>query len=45
MPRQQLLKQFRNFHDASTSILNMMSQFIHMNTLFIAKMIKTPIRL
>lgn len=37
MPRQQLLKQFRNFHDASTSILNMMSQFIHMNTLFIAK--------
>lgn len=37
MPRQQLLKQFRNFHDASTSILNMMSQFIHVNTLFIAK--------
>ncbi|WP_456265762.1 MULTISPECIES: GAF domain-containing protein [unclassified Bacillus (in: firmicutes)] len=37
MPRQQLLKQFRNFHDASTSILNMMSQFIDVNTLFIAK--------
>lgn len=37
MPRQQLLKQFRNFHDASTSILNMMSQFIGVNTLFIAK--------
>ncbi|WP_144487266.1 GAF domain-containing protein [Bacillus pumilus] len=37
MPRQQLLKQFRNFHDASTSILNMMSQFTHVNTLFIAK--------
>ena len=45
MPRQQLLKQFRNFHDASTSILNMMSQFIDVNTLFIAKMIKTPIKL
>ncbi|MBQ4816151.1 GAF domain-containing protein [Bacillus pumilus] len=37
MPRQQLLKQFRNFHDASTSILNMMSQFTNVNTLFIAK--------
>ncbi|MDM5318815.1 GAF domain-containing protein [Bacillus altitudinis] len=37
MPRQQLLKQFRNFHDASTSILNMMSQFTDVNTLFIAK--------
>ncbi|MDM5296937.1 GAF domain-containing protein [Bacillus pumilus] len=37
MPRQQLLKQFRNFHDASTSILNMMSEFIDVNTLFIAK--------
>ncbi|WP_353853812.1 GAF domain-containing protein [Bacillus sp. Bos-x628] len=37
MSRQQLLKQFRNFDDASTSILNMMRKFIDVNTLFIAK--------
>ncbi|MGE6632028.1 GAF domain-containing protein [Bacillus sp. NPDC077027] len=36
-PPHLLRQQFRNFDDASTSILNMMSEFIDVNTLFIAK--------